>query len=351
MADNSEEKKHAPTSKRLNQLRNKEGQVPRSRDFPSAISLIMTTGYIILNFGAIWKPAAVLFDSYERFLFQSDLWTLIYLFKAAMAVTAQIVLPVAGIAASSFIIASILETKGLVLSFSNMAPNFNKLNPVEGLKRIVGLHGVSEAIKILFKVLFMGIALYVILSWGLNGLFWSPTCEESCVLNATIYIVIALIIAALVIFFIVGVIDLWITKILFKHDNRMTETELKREIKEDFGSKEVRSERNKMRRQDAMNPVIRGMGKATVIVSKGDALVGMAYEQGKIDTPVVVGKLYQEKIEETLAEAKARGIPIIDDQTYLEDLMRYTRVGEPIPQAMITKTAELFVKLKIIKFD
>jgi type III secretion protein U len=161
--------------------------------------------------------------------------------------------------------------------------------------------------------------------------------------------VVAVIAAALIIFLVIGIIDLWISSILFKHDNRMTQSELEREIKEDFGSKEVRQRRGEQRQEDARNPSVRGFGKATVIAWHGDALVGMAYVPGKYDTPIIVGKLYQENIKESLAEAKAKGVPIIEDESFVQELMKYTRVGEPLPQPMISKTAQLFIRHNVIK--
>jgi type III secretion protein U len=349
MADSTEEKKHAPTGRRLAQLRSKEGQVARSTDFPASVSLIAAVIYLIFNFGPIWQQLARLFDVYEAFLGHTDPQTLLSLFKSAMQVCVLLALPVAGIASVAYILASILQTKGPVISTKSLAPNFAKLNPVEGVQRIFGLHGLSDLIKLLFKVLFMAIASYVILRWTMNGLFWSPTCEEDCVLQATIYIVVAIIVAALIIFLIIGIIDLWISSILFKHDNRMTQSELEREIKEDMGSKEVRQRRGEQRREDARNPSVRGFGKATVIAWHGDALVGMAYVPGKYDTPIIVGKLYQERVEESLAEAKAKGVPIINDEAFVQELMKYTRVGEALPQALISKTAQLFISHKVIK--
>jgi type III secretion protein U len=349
MADATEEKKHAPTNRRLSQLRTKEGQVARSRDFPSSVSLILGVAYVAINFGTIWKQIAVLFDMYETFLFRNDVQTLLYLLRASMEVAVGIALPVAVIASVAFIFASILQTKGLVVSFKGVSPNFNRLNPVEGLKRIFGVHGLSEALKIIAKVLFMAVAVYIILRMTVNGLFWSPTCEEGCVIQATIYIVIAIIVAALIIFFIIGVIDIWIASIIFKHDNRMTETELQREIKDDFGAKEIRQRRSEQRREDARTPVIRGFGKATVVAYHGEALVGLAYIPGKYDIPIVVGKLYQERIAESLAEARAKGVPIIEDEAFVQDLMRYTRVGNPLPQVMIMPTAQIFVKYGVVK--
>jgi type III secretion protein U len=349
MADQTEEKKHAPSGQKLQQLRKREGQVPRSKDFPSAVSLVITVAYVVIYFGEMKQKITSFFDIYD-FIFKDTTYSpMLDIFVSAMKLSLSIVMPVFVIASISYIAASIFQTKGLIISFKSVAFKFEKLNPVEGIKKIFGLHGVSESIKILIKVTITTIILYLVLRWGLNALFWSPTCEESCVLQTSIYIIIVIIIALLILYFIVGVIDIWLSKILFSQDNKMTETEMKREIKDQMGSKELRQARNTLRKEAAKSPSIRGFGKATVVIHSGDALVALAYHPDKYDIPIVVAKKYGEEVNALVMEAKGKNIPFITNTQYLGNLMKYTQVGEPVPQSLIMETAQNFLDFGIIK--
>ncbi len=348
MADQSEEKKHPPSSKRLRELREREGQVARSKDFPAALSLTAAIAYLAANFGSIWQQLGAFFDIFEE-VFAGNLYESPILVAAAGGRLAlMLAMPVALVAAVTFFVASLLHTKGLVVSPKSLAPDFNRINPAKSLGRIFGFHGLSDSIKLLIKVLLLTVATTVILRWGLNGLFWSPTCDEGCVIQATIQIVGAVVIAALLIYLLIGIIDLWISKILFKHDNRMTETDKKREEKEEFGAKEVRQRRSELRRELARNPPVRGFGKATLLIRDGAGVVGLAYVPGRYDVPVVVGKVYGEESRKTLEEARGKRIPILEEKEFLADLMQYTRVGEPVPQSMIQQTARIFLRHGIV---
>jgi type III secretion protein U len=349
MADTTEEKKHLPTLRKLQQLRTREGQVPRSKDFPSSFSLTVTIIYIMLNFGTIKQQIMAFFDIYDIIFKNVDEISLLGIFVSGISNVFSIVTPIFLIASMSYIAASILQTRGLVVSFKSITPKADKINPVEGVKRIFGRHGVSESLKIILKIILVSLAIYIILRWGLNSLFWSPTCEEACVLQTTIYMVVAIIIAVLIIYMIIGSIDIWISKILFMQDNKMTESELKRETKDELGSKELRQARGTLRREAAKNPAVRGFGKATVIVHNGQALVGLAYHPEKYDIPIVVGKQYGEEVKAILLEAKGKGVPVIDNLDYLNDLMKYTKVGEPVPQSLIMATAQNFLNYGIIE--
>lgn len=345
----TEEKKHPPTASKLQQLRTREGQVARSKDFPSAFSLAVTVFYVIFNFGKIQEQISSFFNIYDFIFKNTEEVSLFSVFISSMKQVFIITLPIFLIASITLTLASIMQTKGMIISFKSVAPNFKKLNPVEGIKKIFGLHGVSESIKIIFKVLFMSIAFYLIVFWGVNSLFWAPTCEEHCVIQVSIYMIIAIIIAALVIYMIVGFIDLWISKMLFMKDNKMTDTEIKKESKEQMGSTELRQARNRIRREDAQNPSVRGFGKATVIIHGGDAIIGLIYHPQKFDIPVVVGKKYGEEAKAVLLEARGKKIPEITNLEYLNKMMKYTKVGEQVPQSLIMETAQNFLDFGIIK--
>ena len=349
MADTTEEKKHAPSGQKLNQLRSREGQVPRSKDFSASISLAVTVFYVILNFGKFKQQIASVFDIYEFIFTSGDDISSIGIFLSAMQIALLIIMPVFLIACLTVMLASILQTKGLILSFKSLSPNFSKLNPAEGFKKMFGMQGISESIKLIIKIIILSIISYIIIRWGLNALFWSPTCEEECVIKASLYIIIAIIIAALIIYLLVGVVDIWISKVLFMKQNKMTDTEVKKESKESFGSPEIRKQRNQQRREDSQNPSVRGFGKATVIIHSGEGLVGMAYEPGKYDIPIVVGKQYGEEAKKTLLEVRGKKIPEIPNEEFLSQLMKYTKVGQPLPQSLIMDTAKHFINYGVIK--
>jgi type III secretion protein U len=261
----------------------------------------------------------------------------------------QAAAPLAGVAVVGYILASIIQTRGLIVSGKGLAPNFDRVSPVEGVKRIFGMRGLSEALKLLAKVLLLVAAVAIILRLMLNGLFWSPTCDEACVTQAAASVLGWTMAAALIVFLFIGLVDLRITDALFRRDHRMTESEMKRERREEYGAIEVRQRRRQIRAEAVNNPPIRGFGRATVVVRWGGGLVGLLYDRSVQDMPIVVGKLYGEEADKTYHEARAKGVPVIPDEQFLADLMNYGRVGEPIPKALVQATAAAFVKYGIVK--
>src|SRR3978361_2439974 len=49
---------------------------------------------------------------------------------------------------------------GVVLSAKGLKPTFSKLNPVPGLKRMFGTHGIWESIKAIIKTIALGAVIW-----------------------------------------------------------------------------------------------------------------------------------------------------------------------------------------------
>jgi len=84
------------------------------------------------------------------------------------AVTA--ILPVFGALIVMVLLASVV-LGGWNFSTQALTPDFSRLNPLSGLKRLFGLHGVSELAKALLKCLVVG-AVCAESSVGFSAMCW-----------------------------------------------------------------------------------------------------------------------------------------------------------------------------------
>jgi type III secretion protein U len=349
MAQENGEKKHPASQYKLSQLRRREGQVARSKDFPATISLIITILYLLLN----WRTQV---DMLQR-LFEPMAFVSRSRFGDAAAPalrhSADLMLSLAWppllIASFTYIIASLIDSKGLVMSAKHVTPNFTRLNPASNFKNVFGLQALVQLGKTLLKaVLFTAVVLGLIW-YGLNSAVWAPVCGQVCAQEVSIKIIVAIIIAALIIMLIVALADILISRAVFKSENRMTDQEVKQERKEQSGDPEMIRERRRLRNEAARQGGYRGLGNATVLVEAADGAVGIAYVQGKIDTPVVVLKVTGEAYRKLRFEAEGKGVPIVNDEVLLDSLMKAGRVGEPIATALFQPVARMLVKAGLHK--
>lgn len=99
---------------------------------------------------------------------QLEAGELIRYFIQACGVFLVASLPMLLICSGVTIIFTMAQTRGL-FTMKSAAPKFNRLNPIEGIKKMFSLRGVVELIKSLAKIIVLG---YII--WGqFRDAFWS----------------------------------------------------------------------------------------------------------------------------------------------------------------------------------
>src|SRR5580698_673962 len=141
--ENGQDRTELPTQKRLDEAR-KSGQVPRSRDLTTAavvlaagIGLRFSGAGMAAGYAGLMKSGLTL--SREQVLDENLLLpNLVALGREALIVTA----PILGLTLAAALL-SPLAIGGWNLSFTALAPNFGRLNPIPGLKRMFSMRGVT----------------------------------------------------------------------------------------------------------------------------------------------------------------------------------------------------------------
>ncbi|TKB36036.1 MAG: EscU/YscU/HrcU family type III secretion system export apparatus switch protein, partial [Mesorhizobium sp.] len=161
-------------------------------------------------------------------------------------------LPLVGIVVVLTVAFGMLGTFGPVFSFEPLKPQFDHINPVKGLQKILSLRNVIEFTKGLAKVVLLASLFVFILAAWLQPLFDAPGCGQSCLEPIIKAVLTPLGIAAALAFVVIGVIDVPIQRWLFLRDMRMTTTEYKREHKDLEGDPLIRHEQQRQRREAVM---------------------------------------------------------------------------------------------------
>ena len=175
---NSQERTEQPTERRKQEAR-KKGQVPRSKELNIMLSLLFAAGAFLVMGSSLSAQISTLFESaltIERSLaFDRDaiplrfvemvldsIWLLLPFF-AVMIVGA---------------LAGPLMMGGWAFSTSAMAPKWEKISPLAGIKRVFSAKGLMELLKALFKFVVL-LAVTCVLFWLLLALVTSPPESDS----------------------------------------------------------------------------------------------------------------------------------------------------------------------------
>lgn len=344
--DEVEEKKHAPTESRVRQLR-RDGQAAHSQNFPEAVSVLALVIYLALAFNWIsgWLQTAFSFDVFPAGAsFGEQAWQIA---RALGYVLLVVCGPFLALAFFATVAAAVIDMRGLPVSAKSITPNFERLNPVAGLKRMFEARAAIELAKGVLKTLVIGAALVGVGLFSLNALLWSPTCGTECAFGAAKFTIGAALLIGAVLLFVFGLADLPLSRFLFSHENRMTPTEYKRDRKEALGDPVVRGARRQVgRTMLEIGPISEGL--VNIIMAGEGVAIGLRFVRGETPAPVTMVKKLGAEAQTLALQARGKGLVVIDDDELARTLGQRAPIGEQIPQALFDRVAMALVRAKAL---
>ncbi len=342
MAD-TEERNLPPTATKLRRAR-RDGKVAHSRDVVT-LALLPVLIWLYFNWGGTTTDLKTIMVAVFTQDFTHDAAYLTGVVAPAIfRRMIDLAAPLLAMAAAFGVLMSIVDTQGVVFSTKPVAPDFTRVNPGGGLKRIFSARTAAEAGFSLIKLsLFAGIAGFIL--WGATGsLRRLQVCGLPCVPDVAAVTLLPLLIAAVGLFLAAAVIDFVLSRSLFRMEMRMSFTELKHENRDSYGNPEQKRHRRDEGRRNMSGPTRLGIAMATLVVEGRDGAVGLRYVPAEIKAPVVVSKGYGPIASGQIMEAAAARIPIVRNDELAAALLARGSIGALIPAATFTDVANEIVK-------
>jgi type III secretion protein U len=240
---------------------------------------------------------------------------------------------------------------GFLFTIEPIIPKMEKLNPVEGAKKIFSMKNLFEFLKNVVKVCFLGYLLYKII--------WASVPEMLTMCYGTvddIFPSLELMLKRLAIYTAFGYIVIAIVDRLFQGRNftkqmMMTKDEVKREYKEMEGSAEIKQAQRQFRDEILNGPdPAQAAKRANVVVTNPTHLaVGIRFKAEEAPLPRICALgsgLIAKIIRET---ALAEGIPVMEDRPLARALYAKGRIEDFIPDSLIEPVAEVLKWAKQIE--
>jgi len=327
-----------PATPRRREESRKKGMVPQSGDLPMAFVLgVGTMGLMVLGPGA-YRSLKDLLAFVLGNLHGLDLPTLS---NWALREFWGLLMPFFGLALLSAVLGNI-ALKGLVLSLDPLRPQLQRINPVEGLKRVFGLQALFSVLKALVKVALLGAVAYLVLKGRLEGCFElvGAALPEigAFMARSGLELLGKMSVVFLGIAGLEGMYNLWD----YERKLRMTREELKEELKQYEGDPKVKSRMRSLHRRLVKHRMVHRVKEADVVVTNPTHLaVALAYSKLRLKAPMVVAKgkgWLAERIRQAAVEA---GVPVVQNKPLAEVLYRSVEVGQMIPVDLYRAVAEV----------
>ncbi|GAA5645415.1 flagellar biosynthesis protein FlhB [Vibrio proteolyticus] len=337
-----QERTEDATPRRLQQAREK-GQVARSKELAS-VSVLVIGAVSLMWFGE--TLARALFTSMGRLfsLSREEIFDLPKLFDIVSGALVSLILPLLLILLTLFI-AALIGAAGIGgISFSAEAarPKLSKMNPLSGLKRMVGIQSWVELLKSILKVLLVsGMAFYLINAAKADLFQLSLDVYPQNIFHALDILLnfVLLISCSLLI-----VVAIDIPFQLWQHANqlKMTKQEVKDEYKETEGKPEVKGRIRMLQREAAQRRMMAEVPQADVIITNPEHFsVALRYKQNSDRAPVVVAKGIDHMALKIREVAREHDIYVIPAPPLARALYHTTELEQEIPDGLFTAVAQV----------
>lgn len=353
MGESSGDKSEEPTPHRLREAREK-GQVAKSREVTTAILLLLSY-YLFRYLGEyMWNNLAQMSQAIFQLIPEAREFSLGlagYLLLIGLRAMAFVLLPIFAVTFIAALIAEALQT-GFVVSLDPLSPKLERVNPLEGFKRMFSMQGLVELIKSLLKIV---IVFYIAWYAAKDDLPYIIVLMEAhpwqaLVLGGDIAYRIAMRVGLFYIF--IAILDYLYKRWEYMKNLKMSRQEVKEEYKRLEGDPLVKQRMRDLQRQAAMSRMMSSVPQADVVVTNPTHLaIALKYDQAKMKAPLLIAKGERKVAEEIRRIAEAHEITIVQNEQLARAIYRTTPLNQEVPSEFYQATAEILAYVYKIKRD
>lgn len=290
------------------------------------------------------QMADVLRYSFKQFGnkgFELDMVNLQAIFIVIVLATSKALLPVVGFAMLGGLIASYAQV-GFLFTVEPMAFKFERINPVEGFKRLFSIRSFVEAMKSVAKILVIGYAAYSVYKSEFTRFPYLIDMDIRSSLAYLGQLILRLAFKVALYLIILAVIDYLYQRWQHNKSLKMEKQEVKDEFKQQEGDPQIRSKIKQKQREVSMRRMMQELPKADVVITNPTHFaVALKYDAAVMSAPTVIAK-GQDRIALKIKElATEHNITIVENKPLAQALYKTTEIGDIIPADLYQAAAEV----------
>lgn len=333
MAEKDDDKTEEPTQRKLEQAREK-GDIVYSPEVASALSLIAATAVVAFMAGPIAKGMA---SGLIGFLampdqFSSEPASLMAIF-GAVGLRLLAVFGLACLALAGAGLASRYVQDRPTFTAGRLAPKIEKLNPLEGFKRVFGQAAVATFIKSLAKLVVVG-AVLVWTLWPHDASIQDMSLlDPAAILQYVQDRVVTMLIAMASAAGLIAVVDYVFTRQAYMKRMRMSRREIKEELRQQDGDPMVKAKLRQIRMERSRRRMLQNVPQASVVITNPTHYaIALRYEEGETPAPICLAAGVDAVALRIREAAEEHNIPIVEDPPLARALFATVEIDQPIPK-------------------
>jgi flagellar biosynthetic protein FlhB len=247
-------------------------------------------------------------------------------------------------------IAGAVSIGGFVFSMEPVVPQWSRLNPLQGLGRILSIQGLVEVVKALAKGLFIAAFAIAYMAWVRRDVFGLGVAPlEVAAGRSGAMVTMVLVVCGFAMLLIAlgdAPFQLW------SHNRmlRMTRQEIREELKETEGRPEVRGRLRALQQQIANRRMLKELPKADVVVTNPTHFaVALRYDEKKMRAPVVIAKGMDHMAGRIREIAAANRIALFEAPLLARALYWSTNLNQEVPGQLYLAVAQVLTYVYRLK--
>jgi flagellar biosynthetic protein FliR/FlhB len=345
----ADDKTEQATPKKKSEAR-KKGQIPKSKDLTTALTLLSST-IVITTLGGfagneLKATMTVFLNNYLTIPLDYNSVhniLLIVLWRLAL-IFLPIVLPIMFMG----MLVSFLQT-GALLTFEPLKPSLGKLNPINGLKRMFSMRSTVQLLKDSAIVTVVGFVGYKFIRDNYLYVMSLGNVKPAGIISAIGSLTVSIFFKITAVMLVIAIIDYFYQRYQLNKDLKMTKQEVKEEFKQSEGDPQIKGKIRQKQREMAMRRMMQQVPKATVVVTNPTHIsVALKYEKGQ-NAPIVVAKGADSVAFKIRELAKANDVPIVENKPLARLMYKELELDQEVPVEMYQAVAEILALVYKLK--
>jgi flagellar biosynthetic protein FlhB len=345
MAEQDLDRNEAATPYKLEKAKEK-GQVAKSADFTSAVVFAVAVVFMMWQGWVTVREQFRIDQALLTAAMHADpggagLWPLT---KSALQSGLSLCAPLFGAIVIAAIVGNLMQS-GPVFSLDPITADFERINPVSGLKKLFSMQTLFNGARTCLKlIVFAWVSFYALRSlapqfYGLAYL--SPVGYVRTFIDDMSDLGLKLALALGV----VALIDFMYTKMQFAKKMRMSRREIKDETKHRDGDPRIRARLRELRREMLKRSMsVRNTRNADVLLTNPTHVaVAVKYTRGEMESPLLVAKGAGQLAASMRKIAEKHHIPIVRSPALARRMFQDMEVNQHVPPHLYADVARIIV--------
>lgn len=347
MAEEDKDKSEKASGYKLRKAREK-GTLARGADLGFVTSLAAAAGFLWISGDAL---GGAIMDAISRGLIggpmlASGSGAMLEVMPAIFGRSAHMLTLMLGTMFLVVLLFELVQT-GVVFSSEPLKPDFSKLNPARGFKRVISLRQLFETGKNIFKL-----AAYVTVSWlsirsaidPVTGAGYDAVQLNTLLVRGAFRLGAALLGVAVIF----AVLDQLIVRWDFAKRMRMSRRDVRREHRDREGDPRMKQKRKALHAEFVkISQSLRGLRGADVVITNPQHIaLALRYDPKRMSAPVVVSIGTNRVAERLKRLAFLYGVTVIENRALARELLRYGALNRPIPDHCFQPVADIYNRLR-----